>query len=274
MSKGITSTEGFLRKVYKLTPAADEQLFYRGHSDRDAYTLHPSLLRKPNLEEREHFLFRELILSHPGEFAGDTTTLEKLVRMQHHSLPTRLLDITSNPLVALFFACRGSKTGKTGEVVVFRIKEAEVKYFDSDTASCIASLSRLSKTDKDAIDWALDDVGFNSSPPIERLLHFIKEEKPYFRPLIKKEDLKKVICIKSKLNNQRILVQSGSFLLFGIAQALDAAPAPGITIERLAIKDTEKPKILAELDKLNINESTLFPGIENAAKYIGAKYGA
>ena len=50
----------------------------------------------------------------------------------------------------------------------------------------------------------------------KKFLHFIKEEKPYFQNLVKPSDLNRVICIKSKLNNKRILAQTGAFLLFGL----------------------------------------------------------
>ena len=61
-----------------------------------------------------------------------------LVRMQHYDLPTRLLDITTNPLIALYFACADG-VDYDGEVIIFQLPLARVRYFDSDTVSCLST---------------------------------------------------------------------------------------------------------------------------------------
>lgn len=273
MSKGITSTEGLIRKVFAIPHDEDVTVFYRGHSNRDKYKLEPSLSRNLGHRDSEHILFRELLIANPTDFIGDSSTFEKLVRMQHYSMPTRLLDITSNPLMALYFTCK-SNSDKTGEVVVIKIRRDEIKFFDSDTASCIANLARLPGNDKVAIDFTLADTQFNESLQITRLLHFIREEKSYFLPRILPSDLKRIICVKGRMTNNRISSQSGAFLLFGLNATLPEAGNADIAIERITIKASEKAKILRELDSLNINESTVFPYIENSAKHIAKCYEA
>lgn len=272
MSKGITSVEGFIRKIFSIPSETQHSVFYRGHSNRETYKLQPSLYRKPSHIDNEHLLFRELLIANPTEFSNDASTFEKLVRMQHYSMPTRLFDITSNPLMALYFASK-SNNNKTGEVIIFKINNSEVKFFDSDTASCIANLARLSKNDKDTFDLDQDIINFNNSLPAKKLLHYVREEKPFFANNIQPDDINKIICVKGKMTNDRIISQSGAFLLFGLNARLPEAGNSQITIERVTINPNKKSKILQELDRLNINDRTVFPYIENSAKYIANKYG-
>jgi hypothetical protein len=228
----------------------------------------------------EHVIYRELLVSNSVDFTGDNYTLDRLVRMQHYSLPTRLLDITSNPLIALYFACK-SNTERTengriikedeGEVIIFALKPETIKYFDSDTASCIANLARLPKTEKDAIDYGETDVEkFNAQPAVKRLVHFVREEKPFFEHMVRPEHLRKIVCVKGKRSNTRISSQSGAFLLFGMDAVLSETGTPDIEVSRIAV--SSKLAILKQLDQLNINESTVFPYIENSAKYVANKY--
>jgi hypothetical protein len=248
------------------------EVFYRGHADRARHKLVPSLFRQDQegnylYRDREDLLYRELLVSNFADFADDVYTLDRLVRMQHYSLPTRLLDITSNPLIALYFACKSHKVTE-GEVIVFSIVRDNIKYFDSDTASCIANLARLPQAEKDAIDLASPTL--NVDLPIQRLLHFIREEKSFFESRIVPDDLQSVLCVKSKKTNSRISSQAGAFLLFGLDAVLGEAGDESIRISRVAVQN--KVAILNELDHLNINESTVFPYIENSAKYIAKKY--
>ena len=111
------------------------ETFFRGYSDT-TYELTPSLLRKWDNGDwqfmpSEDRLCKELLIAHHDEFQGDQYCFDRLVRMQHYGLPTRLLDISGNPLVALFFAC-SSKPKTDGEVIVFHVASSGVKYYDSD----------------------------------------------------------------------------------------------------------------------------------------------
>lgn len=268
------SVGAFIEQVFRLNHGGRE-VFYRGHSNSKKYRLEPSIFRKDSYgnfvyRDTEDRMYRELLVSNSLDFSGDIYTLDRLVRMQHYSLPTRLLDITSNPLIGLYFCCK-SKLDEDGEVIVLSMDADHIKYFDSDTASCIANLSRLSKSVRDSISFdALGLEDFNNQRPLRQLLHFIKEEKPFFEPRLEPEHLRSVLCVKGKHTNSRISFQSGAFLLFGDEAVLDEEGTEDITLHRIAI--TNKRNVLKELDRLNINESTVFPYIESSAKYIAQKF--
>tara|TARA_B110000008_G_C16652593_1_gene437340 strand:- start:190 stop:480 length:291 start_codon:yes stop_codon:yes gene_type:complete len=84
-------------------------------------------------------------------------------------------------------------------------------------------------------------------------------------------DLKKIVCVKGKQSNERISSQSGAFLLYGLnAEMEEKKGTPEISVSRITVQD--KSSIIKQLDLLNINESTVFPYIENSAKYVADKY--
>ena len=136
-------------------------------------------------------------------------------------------------------------------------------------AYSISNLCKLSFQEKEKIAFELQDI--NHQTVIAKLLHYIKEDKPYFEDRIV-DDIKNVICIKSKFTNPRINAQSGLFLLFGLDAKLEDENDFNFKITHYLIQPENKSKILRELDLLNINESTVFPYLENSAKYISNKF--
>lgn len=278
----IESVSEFIDNILGRTISDRTFVSYRGHGSIE-YALRPSIFRQNSAKENEHILLRELIAAHPEDFTGDTSALEMLVRMQHFSLPTRLLDVSSNPLVALYFACEtvkkrvtstaaGRRTSRSvaqnGYVVILTVPKRRIKYFDSDTVSCIANLARLSWAYKSKLDTDLDLGEFNERTPTKRLLHFIRQEKNGFLAEIEPDDLNKIILVKPKQNNKRILAQAGAFFAFGLTEAIEDTNHDGIKIDRIVISADAKDEILMELDKLGINEKTMFPEIERAARYL------
>ena len=270
------SVEAFLERLYNLPRAKSTETFFRGHDDA-AFELTPSLLRKNShgawqIMPNEDRLCKELLIAHYDEFQGDQFCFDRLVRMQHYGLPTRLLDISSNPLVALFFACyrAPSLLDSDGEVIVFQVSSKKMKYYDSDTVSCLANLSNLTYAQKNEIDLKLDIDAFNDTKVARKLLHHVKSEKNFFERRIDPEDLGSIVCVKAKRTNTRIKSQSGAFLLFGHEATLPETGQDGVEIFRVTI--SSKQSILKQLDRLNVNTTTVYPSIDQTALHLRERY--
>lgn len=314
------------------------EVYFRGHLDKDFFLI-PNLLRnKPgdkdfvgqaykDIVDKEHIAFRSLVAKHPSEFAECKSAIEHLVKMQHYGLKTRLLDITSNALIALYFACTiasGDVNDKLGEVIVFKLPKSIIKRYDSDTISAVANIARcdinklriklgnndlsnefvksldidpqineirtaIVEVDTSEETFVSDEYKAWFNGELDYLHHQIKAEKPYYNPLIEPYDLGKIWAVNTKLENPRIINQSGSFLLFGLGineeeidgsnqltytkefhpQIPDAwiAGRIGIGTHCNNIKDNKK-SIVQQLSMLGIDHSFIFPDLETAAKEI------
>lgn len=342
--------------------------FFRGHSNAAKYKLEPSIYREDNkYYHNEDNIIRDAIINNPDEFSDEDTLFDTLVKLQHYGYPTRLLDLTSNLLVATYFAV--CNLNKDGEIIIFDIPNNDIKYFDSDTVSILSAISlrkddfsinteklplkalKLCKksdfllttnnsfklneehllfkssieklSDYQQLDWTPIDEEkiksldneiknkmtsiskskltdhrknfykngmneierkteieyFNMQPKISNLLHDIRKDKPGFKPIINKEDLERVICVKPKLNNKRIIRQQGCFLLFGINKIKTSQAKLNETWikkdqnnEKFIIPAGRKQIILNELKIFGISQNSLFPELESQAKEILEKY--
>jgi hypothetical protein len=270
----IGSIRTFLGEIEKLN--TNGELYYRGQG-YFGFEAQPSIYRNDGLVENEHRMYREIITKCPNDFQDAKSTFEHLVKMQHYFLPSRLLDITKNPLIALFFAC-SSDENDDGEIIVYNFDIDDIKFYDSDSVSVVSNLARRPPTFSIENIKSKSKKVFNKEHEIQLLLHEIKEEKPYFKSAIEAHHLESVICVKPKLDNPRIIKQEGAFLLFGInnnkkkCATFNQDKQVLIDSKRLIVMRENKQKILEQLASLGIMKSTIYPEIEHVAVQMKNKY--
>lgn len=268
----VESLEDFINQ-HNILSSNSKNLFYRGHASVN-WQLIPSIYRNKWIDSEDK-MFRETLIRNPDEFQNTKSSFEKLTIMQHYGLPTRLLDITKNPLVSLYFSCCDkNEVNSPGEIILFNPNDDIIKFYDSDKvcilsnlAKCERNLSLKSKTE------------FNSTYTEGlKLLHLIKEDKPHFTNNIDPTDFKRTLIVKPINNNNRIKRQSGFFFIFGFINnikspaKIDCRLKINNKIVKLIIENSYKEHILSQLDSLNINSESLFPEIEKGTEYIKNKY--
>jgi len=270
----ISSITGF-SKLVAMAKREAEVLFYRGHADAN-YIMRPSIMRTSKLEQHESRIYHELQIECPEDFEKCHTHLETLVKMQHYGLPTRLLDITRNPLVALYFACE-SRPEAYGEVILISARASDIKYPQSDTISLLTSLAALPYERQQDFRQAANDPHISSTEfndRISRLMHEVRLEKPAFRAEVKQSDILNSFIVYALKNNNRIVKQDGAFIVCGLNVPEDTLGDFRYCEDnkKVVVLIDKKKKILEELESYSINKATLFPEIESVSEYLKRKY--
>ena len=278
----IKSIEGLLKECRDLKKryADNVQFYFRGESC-DSWELRPSVMRRPSLQENESEMLNELMSRQPEAFSGLTAAFSQWVLAQHYRLKTRLLDVTRNPLVALFFACEEAKDADS-RLHVFAVPSALIKSFNSDTVSIIANFAKLRHPEQNLL-LGSEGSDFNEySYSMGRLYHFIRQEKPHFKEEIDPRDLFRVFVVEPQQSFERIRAQSGAFLISVFHERFEREEILQLN-DDIPVYDhytltvsggSEKDYIMEDLRLLNVTRETLFPGLDEAAKAVAQRYSA
>lgn len=288
---GVTSVDEYMKEISYLNQNKknpNAQLFFRGQSV-DYWDIRPSVFREQMLSI-EHYLMSEPLRQIPNEFINLGGSFEVMEKYQHYGMCTRLLDVTTNPLVALYFACEHYeaveyKDTESGDVeilspqgiVYFKEENMPLKYNDLD----VRIISRLAS------------YNLNDSQTLEEVVFKLCEDKIISTEQAKRWSEEKgllefihicqsVCTVLPVMNNDRLIRQSGAFLLPGkfnvtyrgenLRDAIITKAESNLRDEFdrtfFYIADENKEKIRIELEHCNISEANLFPELEYQLKYI------
>jgi FRG domain len=235
----------------------DQRWAFRGVANAD-WELKSSLERllvSPLLESERYLLTTFQRRAH--HYVRDCPSLndyaEWFALMQHHGAPTRLLDCTRSPYIALFFAV---------ERRAAPVPAVQAAVWVIDVEACKQA----------AIDILVPQ---NS----DRTLSLGKPDtfKEAFMREHEMGGLQSQLCvapIQPFRMNERLTIQQGLFLCpaqvnSSFEDNLSAMSIKGAKFEKYVFDMSLRGEILSELKKMNITRASLFPGIDGFAQSLG-----
>lgn len=239
-----------------------EKVFYRGQADK-TYNISCSLSRDYGYVNNENLIIKKTLKIKQKEFEGYKYPVEQLSKMQHYGIPTRLIDITIDPFIALYFAIEDTNNKQDAEVFIF---EKEPYDLYSKEANVLSLLSIIDNYDIKNISKKYEEIYKNQITDTE-INKIIKENR--------------FIKFNQELSNtnERLYEQKGTFIICSnnihdgkiekSIQNIDKDEASCI----IRIPFEYKEKIKEELDiAYNINKFTIYPELPSFASYIRETY--
>ena len=256
--KEINSVVNFVEyiKEYYSSVNPKKHLFFRGHS-KISYELIPSIFRK-DISEKDVILdFQQYAPEHNINYDFIYDCDKVLGYMQHYGMPTRLIDWSINPLVALYFSCRKphNTEDEDGRVFIFNPWTYNLKIVKNYRTPEVHQIHILSR--------ALLSYGWT----FENIFKYL--EKKYIKVELKEEDIEKPFSFVSQYTSKRKINQRGCFTISGIDKgSFDKWDETKESMDYLTVKKDKKEEILNELNLLYINEYSVFPDFEGMSKMI------
>jgi len=283
----------------------DAEFFFRGETKNFYHKGYPSALLESSfpssLDQSDRRIQHERDLYHDAmrynifSFERDRTMVERLIRMQHYRLTTRLADISTNLNLSTFFAVDGesvtsgvSPSDDDGYIRVIKVAKHKMKTFTSDIITAIAHLPLVKP----------EDVNPSRMNGLEALRYEVTNERPGFSMFIRpgeasekmrhlegllRKEIQHVWAFKAPYNNDRIRNQSGAFLAFGCRDGkakLNAsfsesdyenrnAPSYGIKqVGYVQIHHEAKKEILCQLRLMGMEAEVVYPDQSDVCKAI------
>ncbi|MES2726823.1 MAG: FRG domain-containing protein [Bacteroidota bacterium] len=176
--------------------------------------------------------------------------IDYLYVMQHYGIPTRLLDFTSDELVALYFA-----VSKDNDIKAKNTEEEIQDFYESE-----------SYTDNGAAVFCIDPIKTNGKSSFlnEKIVNLNAYE---FESL---GNIDTPVCIETENPDKRIIAQKGVFVFFGyFVNPYDYYDVYNKTTYKIFIPNSCRKQILFELKtKYSISHSTIYPDIQGIAMEI------
>lgn len=285
----IDSVSSFIEKIKQVKEMKESEdgtsteLYFRGQ-ETEFWDIEPSIFRDDMLSI-EHKLMQIPLQKSPTEFRDLNSMFDIMTKYQHYGMCTRLLDLTTNPLVALYFACKKHGMEKydteDGDVEKepYGIIYYTDKYYPSQSTDLevqiVSALASYDLEKENTLREVLERLYYNQ----------IIDEKTKSNWLKNYGEFVKIIqnnyMVMPTYTNERLRKQSGVFLLTSLfsfnkeyeVEKSVISKAKGklreeFNEECFYISGENKEAILKELDLYNINEATLFPELEHQLSYI------
>lgn len=223
---------------------------YRGLEDH-SYDLTSTLNRLGESHLEKHLLRNFRKYSHKQIKSEYTSIWNWLALAQHHGLPTRLLDWTYSPYVALHFATADfNRYGKDG--AIWAVNYVDAKRYLPDQLSLIIEREGSHIFTAEMLERAVQSL-----PGLGQL---------------KREDF--ALFFEPPSIDDRIVNQYAVFSMMSNPNSIISQWLQGREVRyfKIIIPARLKWEIRDKLDQSNINERVLFPGLDGLATWLKRHY--
>lgn len=249
------------------------KFIYRGHGNHEKYQLIPGAFRWKKLSDgHEVGEYSQLEYNILSDFISESCRYIKDIPIndiaawleiaQHFGAPTRLLDFTENPLVALYFACNSS-VDKDASVWIINEAYYNQLYFGTPLLFALHAKQLIG----DIIDC---EIMYQQRPPADHIQY--SQYPIIYRPAYREERMSTQssvfmlwAALRMPLTN---IIPQENYMKF---DEKPEKPQNGV-IAPIIIPSDAKRQILSQLDKLGINEKFIYPGLDGVGKYIKSRY--